>query len=601
MKKLLFILLTICLFSFGLCFFVNAAGENAQSAVPIKEGEIIDITLTEDACSYYFKFIPENKSSYELSVYGAVLEDVYITIYDSTGDYVESGSWNQFTNECFVACDLKASETYYLYVCYMDLDNINLSVSVKEHNHTLKKEYYYKATTEDDGEYELSCTRCDYYDYCYIPYIETVKLSSTSFIFDETAKTPTLIINDSDGKELKEGTDFTLSGEVSAQEIGSHSIKITFTGDYVGSKTLTYKINPPLVESLAVKSQTSDSITLSWDKLENVESYIVYAYKDSTKKYTKVTTVNTNTVTIDNLKSGTTYSYAVRAFNASCYGKYSSIITTTTNPAAPTLKATQTTESITLTWNKITGAAGYVIYSYNDKDKQYTKVSTVKNNKTTIKDLDSATAYHYAIRAYKKLNSKNYYSSYSSILKTATKPTKPTNLKASQTTTSITLTWKKVSGATSYTVYDYFSDEKITTVKTNKATIKKLYDSTNYEYYVIANAKIDGKTYSSSKVVIKTATKPLTVSYLSVKSGSKKATLNWYAEYCNGYVIYMATSKNGEYKKIKTISNSDWEYSYTVKNLTKGKTYYFKMKTYIKTGSGNVYSAWSAIKSVKIK
>lgn len=605
MKKVLFIMLTICLLCIALCFGVNAEGENAQTAIPIELGEIIRITLTEDDSRCYFKFIPEKKSSYEFSVEGDVLEDVYLTIYDSTGNYVESGSWNQFTNECFVASELKATEIYYLSVSYLDLNNVDLSITLKEHNHTLKKEYYSKATIEDDGDYELSCVRCDYYDFCYIPYIETVKLSSTSFIYDGTTKTPSLIIKNSDGDSLIEGTDFTTSGSLSAQSIGYYSIKISFIGDYEGTTTLSYKINPPIVTNLSVDSQTSNSITLSWDSIEHVKGYIIYSYKASTKKYTKVATTSTNKIVIDSLKSGTTYDYAVRAYKkvgeTNCYGEYSLVVSTTTKPDSPKLKATQTTSSITLTWNNISGASGYVIYTYDTTTKKYTKILTSTTNKTTIKNLNSATGYNYAIRAYKKFNGTNYYSAYSSILKTATKPTNPKNLKASQTTRSITLTWDKVSGATSYTVYDYYSDEKITTVKNNSVTIKNLYDTTNYEYYVVANAKINDKTYTSSKTIIETGTKPQPIDYFSITSGSKKATLNWYAGYCNGYVIYMATSKNGEYKKIKTISNSDWEYSYTVKNLTKGKTYYFKMKTYIKTGSGNVYSSWSPVKSIKIK
>ena len=61
------------------------------------------------------------------------LEDIYLTIYDSAGKYLESNGWNQFTNECFIAYELKANEVYYLCVVSMDLIDIDLSVSVKEH------------------------------------------------------------------------------------------------------------------------------------------------------------------------------------------------------------------------------------------------------------------------------------------------------------------------------------------------------------------------------------------------------------------------------------------------------------------------------------
>ena len=35
--------------------------------------------------------------------------------------------------------------------------------------------------------------------------------------------------------------------------------------------------------------------------------------------------------------------------------------------------------------------------------------------------------------------------------------------------------------------------------------------------------------------------------------------------------------------------------------VASGKTYYFKVRAYTKTDSGTVYSAWSTVKSVKVK
>ena len=58
-----------------------------------------------------------------------------------------------------------------------------------------------------------------------------------------------------------------------------------------------------------------------------------------------------------------------------------------------------------------------------------------------------------------------------------------------------------------------------------------------------------------------------------------------------------STSKTSGFKKYKNYeSNSGY-----VNNLTSGKTYYFKVRTYIKTDSGYVYSPFSAVKGVKVK
>ena len=47
----------------------------------------------------------------------------------------------------------------------------------------------------------------------------------------------------------------------------------------------------------------------------------------------------------------------------------------------------------------------------------------------------------------------------------------------------------------------------------------------------------------------------------------------------------MSTNKTGTYSKIKTISNG-YTLSYTKKYLSSGKTYYFKIRAYKTTGSG---------------
>ena len=63
----------------------------------------------------------------------------------------------------------------------------------------------------------------------------------------------------------------------------------------------------------------------------------------------------------------------------------------------------------------------------------------------------------------------------------------------------------------------------------------------------------------------------------------------------------MATSKNGTYKKIATIKGGT-KVSYTKTGLTKGKTYYFKVKAYVAPDSKTtVYGDYSSVKYAKIK
>ncbi len=68
----------------------------------------------------------------------------------------------------------------------------------------------------------------------------------------------------------------------------------------------------------------------------------------------------------------------------------------------------------------------------------------------------------------------------------------------------------------------------------------------------------------------------------------------------SGYEIYRSTKKSGKYEKIKTVTGGKTT-SYTDKKVTMGKTYYYKVRAYKKSGKTKLYSPYSGVKSAKIK
>ena len=97
------------------------------------------------------------------------------------------------------------------------------------------------------------------------------------------------------------------------------------------------------------------------------------------------------------------------------------------------------------------------------------------------------------------------------------------------------------------------------------------------------------------------------ITYLSppsiskLKSSEKKVSVSWNkTNGATGYVVYMATSKNGKYSKIATLKGNS-KVSYTKTGLTKGKTYYFKVAAYTVANGKTLYSSFSSVKAVKIK
>ncbi|MDR3645309.1 MAG: fibronectin type III domain-containing protein, partial [Clostridia bacterium] len=63
----------------------------------------------------------------------------------------------------------------------------------------------------------------------------------------------------------------------------------------------------------------------------------------------------------------------------------------------------------------------------------------------------------------------------------------------------------------------------------------------------------------------------------------------------SGYEVYRSTSASGTYSLIKTTTST----SLVNTGLTKGKTYYYKVRAYRMVGSTKVYGAFSAVKSAK--
>ena len=85
---------------------------------------------------------------------------------------------------------------------------------------------------------------------------------------------------------------------------------------------------------------------------------------------------------------------------------------TATLPATPTVKATAGVKSATLSWNKVSGATGYVIYYSTETNGTYTKLGSTKSTSYTKKSLKSGKKYYFRVRAYKTVDGKNIYGGY---------------------------------------------------------------------------------------------------------------------------------------------------------------------------------------------
>ncbi len=180
------------------------------------------------------------------------------------------------------------------------------------------------------------------------------------------------------------------------------------------------------------------------------------------------------------------------------------------------------------------------------------------------------------------------------------------NLKqaASYTTSSIKLSWDKVNGAKGYEIYraprKNGQYEKIGTTKNLSYKCRKLKSGTNYYFRVRAFKEIKGKkVYGAYSNRIKMSTKTESPNIKLIATGNK-VKISWKkVTGSNGYEVYMSTSKKGKYEKIKKTAPK--YLSYTKNNLEKNKRYYFKVRSVKNVNGEKIYSAWSSIKSIKVK
>ena len=259
--------------------------------------------------------------------------------------------------------------------------------------------------------------------------------------------------------------------------------------------------------------------------------------------------------------------------------------------------------AIKLTWNKVSGADGYVVYRYNTSTKKYGRIAKIGDLSFTDKNLKSGTSYKYAIRAFKTGNGKEVLSPKYPTLTTTTNPANISKVSFKSSANAVKMSWSKVPGATGYRVYKYNTSTKkwqaVANTKNTSYTFSKLKAGTTYKYTVRAYKTLDGKTYLSSKYsTFTSSTNPATVNF-KLTAGSKKATVKWSkVTGATGYKVYYKTSKNGKWIGLKTTNNKTT--SYTKTGLKKGKTYYFTVKAYRSVG-GKTYNGSFVTKGVKVK
>jgi hypothetical protein len=174
------------------------------------------------------------------------------------------------------------------------------------------------ATTEANGKSVVKCSVCgEKISSTTIYKIADIKLAKTSVTYNGKAQKPAVTVTDSKGIALKKGTDYTVKYSDN-KKVGVATAKVTFKGNYSGTKKLTFKVKPKK-SKITKLTPKKKGFKATWKKIttQTTGYQIQYATDKKFKKNKKTVTVKKNKTTsktIKKLKAKKTYYVRIRTY-----------------------------------------------------------------------------------------------------------------------------------------------------------------------------------------------------------------------------------------------------------------------------------------------
>ena len=128
---------------------------------------------------------------------------------------------------------------------------------------------------------------------------------------------PSVTVKNSKGKTLKNGTDYTVSYPKGMKNVGKYTVKVTLKGNYSGTKSLTYNINPKGT-SISKVTAAKKGFKVTWKKQTTQTTGYQVQYSTSSKfKSAKTVTISKNKTTsksVSKLSAKKKYYVRVRTY-----------------------------------------------------------------------------------------------------------------------------------------------------------------------------------------------------------------------------------------------------------------------------------------------
>ena len=266
-----------------------------------------------------------------------------------------------------------------------------------------------------------------------------------------------------------------------------------------------------------------------------------------------------------------------------------------------TLKASVTATTVTLTWNKVSGATGYKVYQqYGSKWKV---IALPKTNKQVVRKLTSGVTYKFCVRAFKGSGKKAQYGKLSPVVSARPVCIAPKTVTATPVSpTAAKLSWSSLSSAKGYLVQKY--DEarkawvKAASTTSTTVTVSGLKTNVAVKFRVRGYTQVKGKNvYGYAKAVTVTPDLKAPTGIKSAVLSSTSAKLSWNA--VGGAKGYAVQKYNTSTKKWNHVAFSGSATNYTVTNLIPTVENRLRVVAYVVQDGKNVYGKASSYASVK--
>ena len=267
-------------------------------------------------------------------------------------------------------------------------------------------------------------------------------------------------------------------------------------------------VKPSTPTNLSTSNVTTDSLTLSWTAVPDVDRYLVNVsslpgMSPTLPDYTNKVS-NSNTIEITGLEQDKQYYFTVKSVKDDCGTSPASNVHTEITAKKTKFKvalpATDCTfYGFTANWESDPDTESYELNlstspTFDSFISPYNTSFRTTSNKQVISNLSAGTRYYYRLRGHNQ----HGYSDYSSTITVLTFPAEPQVSISEETATSFKASWPTVKSATAYEV-DLSKDQNFSTfvepyedyqIFTNEIVFLNL--EKEVQYYVRVRAKNEG-------------------------------------------------------------------------------------------------------------